>query len=101
MITFILILSIASTLGVAYLLWSRKGAPDISGLLQSSLEDWRTQNEKSLKEEMAANRKEAADSQKRLREELIGLFKGFGEPVERRMIDFATAQTKNFDNFSI
>src|SRR5918999_4874183 len=59
-----------------------------------------TKNEKTLKEEMAANRKEAAESEKRVREELASLFKGFGDPVERRMTELASAQNNNFDGFS-
>jgi DNA recombination protein RmuC len=49
---------------------------------------------------MSVNRKEAAESEKRMREELASLFKGFGDPVERRMMDLASAQNKNFEGFS-
>lgn len=59
-----------------------------------------TKNEKTLKDEMSANRKEVAESEKRMREELASLFKGFGDPVERRMTDLASTQNKNFDGFS-
>lgn len=38
-------------------------------------------NERGLKSEMALSRKEFADSEKRLREELAGLFKGFGDSL--------------------
>lgn len=102
MTTIILILSIVTTLGVAYIiLWNRKGAPDAGQSLQSLLEDWRMKSEKTLKEEMATNRKEVADSEKRLREELVGLFKNFGDSVERRMTDSATTQNKTFESFSL
>src|SRR5687767_3858779 len=60
-----------------------------------------TKNEKTLKEEMSANRKEVAESEKRMRVELASLFKGFGDPVERRMTDLVSAQNKNFEGFSV
>jgi DNA recombination protein RmuC len=59
-----------------------------------------TKNDKTLKAEMSANRREVAESEKRMREELAGLFKGFGDPVERRMTDLVSAQNKNFEGFS-
>lgn len=54
-----------------------------------------------LREEMVLNRRESADSEKRIREELAGLFKGFGDSLDKRMSDFANTQNKNFEGFSL
>jgi len=78
----------------------RRKATDPSLVIEQLLEDFRVKNERAFKEEMSTNRKEVAESEKRLREELAGLFKGFGDPVERRMTDFANTQNKSFDSFS-
>lgn len=65
------------------------------------VESFFDKNERGLKEEMSLNRKEIAESEKRLREELINLFKGFGDSIEKRMSDFSNAQNKNSENFSL
>ena len=78
----------------------RRKATDPSLVIEQLLEDFRVKNERAFKEEMSTNRKEVAESEKRLREELARLFKGFGDPVERRMTDFANTQNKSFDSFS-
>ena len=56
---------------------------------------------KLMKDEMALSRKESADSEKRLREELSSLFKGFGDSLDKRMSESANTQNKNFEGFSI
>jgi DNA recombination protein RmuC len=90
-------------LGVAYIAYaiSKKKDPSDAVNIAELLESMTQKNERVVKEEMSTNRKEVAESEKRLREELAGLFKGFGDPVERRMTDFATAQNKNFEGFSL
>ncbi len=82
--------------GFAVLIWFIK--KNMGGSFQNNDE---TKIERSLKEEMAMNRKEAAESEKRLREELASLFKGFGDPVEKRMADLTSTQNTNFGGFSI
>lgn len=69
---------------------------EFSGILGGSFE----KQEKTLKEEMSLNRREIADSEKRLREELSTLFKGFSEPIDKRMSEFASTQSRNFELFS-
>lgn len=90
-------------LGVGYISYaiSDKKDPSDSTNVVELVEGIAQKNERIVKEEMSINRKEVAESEKRLREELGGLFKGFGEPVERRMTDFATSQNKNFEGFSL
>src|SRR3989344_6927249 len=102
MTTIIFIFLVLSTLGIVgvLLLLLRRKATDPSLVIEQLLEDFRVKNERAFKEEMSTNRKEVAESEKRLREELAGLFKGFGDPVERRMTDFANTQNKSFDSFS-
>lgn len=68
--------------------------------LISLLEKIQEKNDQLVRNEMSMVRKETAESEKRLREELAGLFKGFGDPVEKRISEFAQTQTKNFDTFS-
>lgn len=100
----IIVLLIIIGLGVGYLtylLTNRKEPVDAVVEIGKLFKDVQEKSEKILKEEMATNRKEVAESEKRLREELAGLFKGFGDPVERRMTDLATAQNKNFEGFSV
>ena len=41
---------------------------------------------------MFLDRKEVAESEKKMREELTGLFRGFGNPMEKRMADLAVVQ---------
>jgi len=70
--------------------------PNIPELIDSAVQ----KNERTVKDEMSTNRKESAESEKRIREELAGLFKGFGDPIDKRMADLSVNQDKNFENFS-
>jgi len=93
-----------NTLGIGvltFLLFRIKKGTDPSAAIKQFLEEIWSKNEKTLKEEMSINRKELAESEKRLRGELASLFKGFGDPIERKMTDFVNAQNKNFEGFSI
>ena len=98
----ILILSLTNLLAICFLVFLYlKGkrvsiTDEFSGILGGSFE----KQEKTLKEEMSLNRREIADSEKRLREELSTLFKGFGEPIDKRMSEFASTQSRNFELFS-
>ncbi len=95
----LLVLAVIGILYVVYLLTSKKDSTNFSEIIKL-FEEIRDKSERTLKDEMSTNRKEVAESEKRMREELAGLFKGFGEPLEKRMADLATAQNANFQEFS-
>lgn len=94
----LLVLNIIGIVVVIFLLLKRKEISEDKIL--KMLEDFAQKDANVFRDEMSTNRKEVAESEKRMREELAGLFKGFGDPVERRMGDLATAQNKNFEGFS-
>jgi len=97
----ILILN-ALGIGVIFFLLLKTGGKDNQGnVIKKVLEETLNKIGGVLKEEISANRKELAESEKRLREEIAGLFRGFGDPIERKMTDFTNAQNKNFEGFSI
>lgn len=97
------ILLIINTLGIAFLMFLlfRNKQSDNAGQITKAVGVLFDRTNKILKEEMSLSRKEAADSEKRLREELSNLFKGFGDSFDKRMSDFAGTQNKNFEGFSI
>lgn len=99
----IIILLIINTLGIAFLVFLlfRNKQSDNTDQITKAVEVLFDRTNKILKEEMSLSRKEAADSEKRLREELSNLFKGFGDSLEKRMSEFASTQNKNFEGFSI
>lgn len=98
----IICLLVIIVLGLGYVIFvlSRKktetNLPNIPELIDSAVQ----KNERTIKDEMSMNRKESAESEKRIREELAGLFKGFGDPIDKRMADLSVNQNKNFENFS-
>ncbi len=99
----ITILLIINTLGLGLLtfLFLKKKQVDNTDQITKTIESLFEKNERGLKDEMSLNRKEIADSEKRLREELVSLFKGFGDSLDKRMSELANAQNKNFEGFSI
>lgn len=88
-------------LGLLVFLFLKKKQADNTDQIASVVESQFDKSNKIFKEEMSLSRKEMADSEKRLREELSGLFKGFGDTLDKRMSELATAQNKNFDGFSL
>jgi len=101
-----LIILIINTIGIAllaYLFFTPKkpDSTDNTEKITKAVEPLFDKMNKTSKEEMSLNRKEVADSEKRTREELAGLFKGFGGPMEKRMADLAVAQNTNFEKFSV
>lgn len=97
------ILLIINTLGiifVMFLLFRNKESNNVDQITKA-VEVLFDKTNKILKEEMSLSRKESADSEKRLREELANLFKGFGDSFDKRMSEFASTQNKNFEGFSI
>ena len=98
--TFLLILN---TLGIAFLVFlvSKNKQSHNTDQITKAVEILFDRTNKILKEEMSLSRKEAADSEKRLREELSNLFKIFGDSFDKRMSEFASTQNKNFEGFSI
>lgn len=98
-----LILLITNTLGIVFLIFLlfKNKRIDNTDQITKSVEVLFDRTNKILKEEMSLNRKEMADSEKRLREELSNLFKGFGDSFDKRMSEFANTQNKNFEGFSI
>lgn len=96
-------LLVVIALGVGYIVFvliNNKKEPTDTINIPELFEGLGQKNERALREEMTTNRKEGAESEKRVREEIAGLFKGFGEPVERRMTELASTQNKNFEGFS-
>jgi len=86
---------------VLVILVLKKGENSNNGdIFTKPLSELQIKSERTIKEEMATNRKEFADSERRLREEVTNLFKGFGDPIEKRITGFAESQNKNFDSFS-
>lgn len=100
--TTIILLTI-NTLGIVFLifLFFGKKQSDNTEQITKAVEVLFDKTNKLLKEEMALSRKESADSEKRLREELSSLFKGFGDSLDKRMSESASTQNKNFEGFSI
>lgn len=92
-----------NTLGIALLvfLFFKNKKSDNTDQITKLVETLFEKNERGLKDEMSLNRKEIADSEKRLREELVNLFKGFGDSLDKRMSELANVQNKNFEGFSI
>ena len=92
-----------NTLGIALLvfLFFKNKKSDNTNQITKLVETLFEKNERGLKDEMSLNRKEIADSEKRLREELVNLFKGFGDSLDKRMSELANVQNKNFEGFSI
>lgn len=97
------ILLIINTLGISFLVFLlfRNKQSDNTDQITKAVEVLFDRTNKIFKEEMSLSRKEAADSEKRLREELSSLFKSFGDPLDKRMSEFAGTQNKNFEGFSI
>ena len=97
------ILLIINTLGIVFLVFLlfKNKQSDNTDQITKAVEVLFDRTNKILKEEMFLSRKEAADSEKRLREELSNLFKGFGDSIDKRMSEFASTQNKNFEGFSI
>lgn len=97
------ILLIINTLGIVFLVFLlfRNKQTDNTDQITKAVEVLFDRTSKILKEEMFLSRKEAADSEKRLREELSSLFKGFGDSFDKRMSEFASTQNKNFEGFSV
>lgn len=97
------ILLIINTFGIAFLVFLlfKNRQSDNTDRITKAVEAFFDRTNKILKEEMSMSRKETADSEKRLREELSSLFKGFGDSLDKRMSEFASTQNKNFEGFSI
>lgn len=102
--TVIIILSILNTLGIGLLifLYFKETKPNDSlEKFSETIEILLDKANKTLKEEMSLSRKESADSEKRLREELSSMFKGFGDSLDKRMSESSNTQNKNFEGFSL
>ncbi|MBI5072105.1 DNA recombination protein RmuC [Candidatus Falkowbacteria bacterium] len=99
----VVIISILNTIGIIFLicLFLKNRKIDNTEKIVKTIELFFEKNERELKNEMSLSRKETADSEKRLREELSGLFKGFGDSLDKRMSELASAQNKNFEGFSV
>jgi len=98
-----IILLIISILGISFLIFLtyKNKNSDNTDQITKAVEALFDKTNKLLKEEMSLSRKESADSEKRLREELSSLFKGFGDSLDKRMSESANAQNKNFEGFSV
>lgn len=72
---------------VIYLLLNNRSGSD-NKVLNSVFDAFQSKVENFLKNESSLNRRELGDSEKRLREEIIGLFKGFGDSLALRMMEF-------------
>ena len=101
MITIIFL--IINTIGIAvlaFLLFKKKQSNNTDEVTKA-VEVLLDRTNKILKEEMSLSRKESADSEKRLREEISSLFKGFGDSLDKRISESVSTQNKNFEGFSI
>ena len=96
----LLTLILLGVLVLLYFVIKKKEDLNVESLIKEQLAVSDAKIEAFLSAEMSTNRKEQAESEKRVREELSGLFKTFGDSIEKRMIDFSSAQNKSFDNFS-
>jgi DNA recombination protein RmuC len=56
--------------------------------------------DRTLKEEMAINRKESNENAKQAREEISATIKSFGDSIDKRTAETAKTQTANFETFS-
>ncbi|MBF0474056.1 MAG: DNA recombination protein RmuC [Nitrospirae bacterium] len=96
----LLVLNTIGTVVLIFLLLKNQKSDNTYQIIKE-MEVFLGRNEKGLKDEMSLNRREIADSEKRLREELGSLFKGFGDSIDKRMYELANIQNKNFEGFSI
>jgi DNA recombination protein RmuC len=80
---------------------SKKSAPGNSDEVRGLIQQLAQRSDAVIQNEMARHRMEMAVAEKRLREELSGLFRGFGEPVDKRMAELVATQNKNFEDFSV
>ncbi len=99
----IIIFLTLNILGIGLLIFlflSRKEASGNESILKA-LDPIFEKANRVLRDEMTSNRKESAESEKRLREELSSLFKGFGDSQDKRMSELVGTQNKNFEGFSI
>ena len=93
-----LIFFVIITLGIAliaFILFKKKQLNNVDQITHFE------RSNKILRDEMSLNRKEMGDSEKRLREELSSLFKGFGDSLDKRIYEFANTQNKNFEGFLV
>lgn len=92
---------VGSATGLCFVWFIKNRKQEDNTNTTKTVETFFEKNERGLKEEMLLNRKEIAESEKRLREELANLFKGFSDSIEKRMSEFSNTQNKNSDNFSL
>lgn len=98
--TLILLILLLIGIIVVIILQLKLGKPNDSRELATIFTDLQTKADTVLKDEMARSRKEQAESEKRLREELASLFKGFGDSTDKRMSELTHVQNRNFEGFS-
>jgi len=98
-----IIILLINTIGIVFLIFFvfKNKKSDNTEKITKAVEALFEKNERGIKNELSLNRKENADSEKRLREELVNLFKGLGDSLDKRMSELANAQNKNFEGFSI
>lgn len=99
----LLIFSVLNTIGIAVVVYAlfRKGSGDEASRARREIEALFEQSGRAIKEEMGLNRRETAESDKRIREELSGLFRDFSNSLDSRISEFARTQSKNFEGFSL
>src|SRR5439155_1753003 len=91
-----LILILVGVGGIVYLLVQKKDGNPQDQLLQD-LEKLLDKNDRVLKDEMSRNRKEASELQMQLREELTNLFKGFGDSLDKRVVEIRNTIEKRLE----
>ncbi len=96
------IILFVNTIGLLLLiyLYHKNKLSDNTNEITKIVEALLDRTNKTFKEEMSFNRKEAADSEKRIREELASSFKGFGDSLDKRMSEFTNSQNRHLDGFS-
>ena len=103
MIEILLIINIVITICVIGLIFFNKASDPskkISELIDIT-ERNQDRSEKIIKDEISRIRLESTQNTKQIREEIMNLFKGFGDSIDKRMYDLSTLQSKNFESFSL
>lgn len=95
LLTILILLSV-----VIFVLMFKNKSTDNTKLLTEIIEKNSEKVEKTLKDEISTNRKEATGVNKETREEISKSIKDFGDSVNKQILALNEAQNKNFQGFS-
>lgn len=97
--TLLLVFLILLNIAVIVLLLKKKST-DNTNALTDIIEKNSEKVEKTLRDEISTNRKEAAVTNKGAREEIAKSIKDFGDSVNKQILALTESQNKNFQGFS-